>query len=406
MIRTVLRIALFALLFATALDGQQGSNFKLRYNWTAGRIYSVTNTIVNRSHVEGKDGSRAEVEINSVLMTSWKVSNVAADGTATIMVEYKIIRVRALNNGQQAWAVDTQPTAQQFQEHLKTCLDKKESCEKTDIEKLYGSLIGGSLTLKISALGEVIEVAGAEQMADRMRDALEIAKLPPEKRPEMDQLMEALLTANAAPATFSPALLPLPPGPVTLNSTWKQMLQFPMPGQKISLVRAFRLTGANNPIEVEGNVSMDVPPGYTLNFASDPGKNHFDMKLGMVADTQYGFTLKRPLMIESNGKMVEAGQISQTTLIHFKFDAAPNWVNVGWIRVDADSISRKADGLVYYRYSSSSGPMGLEPPIYNARVDCRKKMQSSNLDPQGAGAWHEAEPVNDEDLLKLICAKL
>jgi hypothetical protein len=404
---TALRILVFAFLLSTALDSQQGSNVKLHYNWTAGKSYSVTNTIVNKSHLEGNDGSRADVEINSVLTTSWKVSSVAADGRATIEVEYKIIRATALNNGQQLWAVDTQPTLQQFQEHLKTCLaDKRANCEKTDIEKLYGSLIGGILTLKINALGEVIEVAGAEQIADRMRDALELAKLPPEKRAQMDQLMEALLTTNAAPATFSPALLPLPPGPVTLNSTWKQMLEFPMPGQKISLVRVFRLTGANDPIEVEGNVSMDVPPGYNLNFASDPGKNHFDMKLGMVADTQYGFTIKRPLMIESNGKMVEAGQISQTTIIRFKFDAAPNWVNVGLIRVDADSISRKADGLVYYRYSTSLPvPIGVDPPIYNARVDCLKKIQSSNLDPQGAGVWHAAEPVNDQDLLKLICAK-
>jgi hypothetical protein len=66
--------------------------------------------------------------------------------------------------------------------------------------------------------------------------------------------MEALLTTNAAPATFSPALLPLPPGPVTLNSTWKQMLEFPLPGQKISLVRVFTPTGANDPIEVVDQV--------------------------------------------------------------------------------------------------------------------------------------------------------
>jgi hypothetical protein len=91
---------------------------------------------------------------------------------------------------------------------------------------------------------------------------------------------------------------------------------------------------------------------------------------------------------------------------------AENWLDTGHITlIDADSIQKKPDGLVYYNERQKYPDDPADNPPSTGAYDCEKGIGYSSYSVKYEKDWHskgvKTKPgTMGEDLLKFVCSRV
>src|SRR4051794_13762671 len=220
-----------AVLLLTLPAAAQGTT--LRYRWTAGQDDRYRLTQKTTATVSGVPGGGPEsmvVEQTITQIMRLRVSEIAADGTATLQQTFESMRFEM-----------TGPTGP----ILFDSSTKERPADPTmaGMADMLGATVGQTLTVVLRPNGEVVKVEGMDKVLDKMT-----ASIPADgPMAAMANSLKAGFTDEAVRRMFSQSFAGFPAGPIAPGGTWSGTFEMTQPIiGTVSSVRTYTLSGIDS----------------------------------------------------------------------------------------------------------------------------------------------------------------
>jgi len=193
-------VAVLATLFAPSLASAQ-KKVTLKLNLKVGESYTVTATSKDHRSVTFGGLPRKESETATVTVTL-KATEVDKDGTVHGTVTYDAVRVEG-EGPDGKYAYDS-------------AKDKAAPATAASAQK-YAALVGRPLEVVVTSLGEVTSVKGAEDIADAILEAMEVAD---DKRDAVEQEVRASAGNEGLKEAIQKLIPRYPEKPIPQRTAW------------------------------------------------------------------------------------------------------------------------------------------------------------------------------------------
>ena len=283
----VVFVAVLAVVFAPASAWAQ-KKVTLKLNLKAGEAYTLTATSKRQSSVTFGGLARKESETATVTVTL-KPTEVDKDGTVHGTFTYDAVRVEG-DGPDGKYAYDSA---------------KDKEAPTAPAAQKYATLVGRPLEVVVTSLGEVTSVKGAEDVADAILEAIEVAD---DRRDAVDQEIRASAGNEGLKEAIQKLIPRYPEKPVPVKTAWTIEQTFTTLPPAVTVHRSYGLhsaTGGKVTLIVQGAVRSPEGSNDDDDDDAKPAGPTFDLKGtesgGFVVDQATGWIISGGLRASLSG---------------------------------------------------------------------------------------------------------
>ncbi len=198
--------------------GTGGRKVALVWKWRKGEVVRYRNT-TNQTLDQTVMGTAMQVKQKQVQVTKQEVTDVAADGTATVVCTFEAIKID-VENPLQGGGISYDST------------NPEDAARAKDPQLApVAGLVGETFTFKVDSRGKVSEVKGFDKILDKMLESY-----PEAQREVARSMLGKSLGDESMRSQLEAAYHALPDGEVEVGASWKQdsSVTIPMAGTIVS----------------------------------------------------------------------------------------------------------------------------------------------------------------------------
>lgn len=278
---------------ALLLSGQE----KVELKWSFEKGRELTYKQTQKQTLE-LFGSVMDQETSQIL--GWKVTDVAADGTATIETTCLAIAMKAA--GAMEFEYDS---------------DKDKELPENPQVRMMAKMVGKTFTIKMTPKGKILESKGVDALLDDM-----LKEFGDDAGP-MREMLKQMLSDDTMKSSMQQMAPMLPQGPVAKGDKWKDefTLKFPMiGGMKFGVASTLQEVGGGQAkvdqdwtIELKAGEENENPLGAVFKITDSKGKAQlvFSLDKGHFISQQIEMTMT----MEANGQQIPVKTKSEMKLV-------------------------------------------------------------------------------------------